>query len=640
MQRLFVSGRLCLFGEHSDWAGMYKVINSIINPGYAVVCGVEQGIYARVEKHDKFIVESSLTTYGEQRLECEMDTTRLLNIAKKGGFFSYVAGVASYINDNYTVRGIRIVIDDMTLPVKSGLSSSAAICVLVARAFNVLYNLKMNIKDEMLVAFHGEQRTPSRCGRLDQACAYGVKPVFMEFNGTEVSSTPVTLGGTFYYVIADLMAKKDTIQILSDLNQCYPFAKTEMENRVQEALGIDNEKYVNQAVAFLKKGDAKSLGALMDKAQTNFDIKVAPVSHKELSAPVLHSVLNDTEVRKLIYGAKGVGSQGDGTVQLLAKDERARDMLVSYLRNIRKMDTFSLTLRPDQKVKKAIIPVAGFGTRLFPATKGIKKEFFPLVDADGIVKPAILILLEQLLEAGIEKICLVIGNDEKSIYEDFFSPLSYEHEMKLSATAKEIASKIEQLRKKISYVFQEERLGFGHAVYLTKNFACNEPILLLLGDMLYHSNTQENCCKQVINAFNKHRKTLVSIQPIPKEQVPHYGILSGQWEDKEERILKVNKIQEKPSIKEAEERLSVINQNEEKEYFSVFGQYVLTPEVYEQLGRNIREGKKSLGEFQLTDALDTINDIYGIYAFRPDGTAYDIGLPEKYREAVWNFGKT
>ena len=181
---LFVPGRLCLFGEHSDWAGLHRNINSAIIPGEAIVTGIEEGIYATVEAADKFIIESDL---GEETFVCNMDTQLLRETACEGGYFSYVAGVASYINEHYSVGGLRIHITKRTLPIKSGLSSSAAICVLTARGFNQIYGLKLNTIGEMNIAFIGEQRTPSRCGRLDQACAFGVKPVHMTFDSSEVS---------------------------------------------------------------------------------------------------------------------------------------------------------------------------------------------------------------------------------------------------------------------------------------------------------------------------------------------------------------------------------------------------------------------------------------------------------------------
>ena len=285
---LFVPGRLCLFGEHSDWAGMYRTVNSRIVRGSAIVTGTEQGIYAAAERAEKFIMDASPSMPEEACWECEMDTAKLLETAQQGGYFSYVAGVASYINDNYSVGGVRITILKRDLPIKSGLSSSAAICVLVARAFNQLYGLRMNIRGEMQAAFRGEQRTPSRCGRLDQACAYGTRPVLMAFDGTEIESRALRAGATLHWVIANLMASKNTIRILSDLNKAYPFAENEREIRVQEALGPDNREIVTRAVKYLEAGDASSLGRLMDEAQALFDEKVAPAS-PELKAPVLHS---------------------------------------------------------------------------------------------------------------------------------------------------------------------------------------------------------------------------------------------------------------------------------------------------------------------------------------------------------------
>ena len=267
---LFVPGRLCLFGEHSDWAGMYRTVNSDIEKGQAIVSGVEQGIYATAEKADRFIITTSPDFPEKESWECEMDSSKLLEVAQQGGYFSYVAGVASYINDNYRVGGVKITIEKRDLPIKSGLSSSAAICVLVARAFNQLYLLRMNIKGEMQAAFRGEQRTPSRCGRLDQACAYGVKPVQMEFDGVEIDSKPIRVGSTFHWVIANLMASKDTIKILADLGKAYPFANTDAEKKVQEALGRDNTEIVSKAKDLLIKGDAEGLGRLMNWKPLSF----------------------------------------------------------------------------------------------------------------------------------------------------------------------------------------------------------------------------------------------------------------------------------------------------------------------------------------------------------------------------------
>ena len=231
MQKLFVPGRLCLFGEHTDWAGHYRTMNADIPVGAAIVTGIEQGIYAEVEKSSLFEVQSTAEQMKSEwkDFSCHMDEQELKRIAKSGSFFCYCAGVASYMLEWYKVGGVRIRITDMTLPIKSGLSSSAAICVLVARAFNLIYKLNLNTMGEMNIAYLGELRTQSRCGRLDQACAFGVKPSLMTFDGDEVEVQTLNVKKTLYWVFADLCGSKNTIKILADLNKAYPFPSNEKE---------------------------------------------------------------------------------------------------------------------------------------------------------------------------------------------------------------------------------------------------------------------------------------------------------------------------------------------------------------------------------------------------------------------------
>ncbi|MCR5436685.1 MAG: hypothetical protein K6E97_06445 [Treponema sp.] len=631
---LFVPGRLCLMGEHSDWAGLYKTINADIVPGQAIVTGIEQGIYATVSKSDDFIVESSIAAYKNEVLHCPMDSEKLRQIANTGSFFSYVAGVASYVCENYSAGGIRVKITKMDLPIKSGLSSSAAICVLVARAFNVLYHLNLNTMGEMTIAYYGEQRTPSRCGRLDQACAYGINPVCMTFAGNEISVKPLKIKETLYFVIADLKGHKDTVKILSDLNKSFPFAASKSDKKVQEALGKDNAAFISKGIKYLEEGNLEGYGMIMNKYQKNFDTKIAPVCPDELTAPKLHEILSDNVLTQWIYGAKGVGSQGDGTVQFLAKNQECQSKIIEYLKKEKKMKGFSLTIHPKKAVRKAIVPVAGFGTRLFPVTKILKKDFFPVMDVDGILKPAILILLEQLIQAGIEQICLVVGEGEESIYESFFSPLPAEHYEKLSEDKKYYEDMLETLKNKITYVVQKERLGFGHAVYQCRKFTQNEPVLLLLGDMIYKSNQNKNCMEQMIDVYEKSGFPVISMHCVQKKDVVHYGIMSGQWENKEQTILRLNNICEKPTVEYAEDYLKVANKKNPENYYAVFGQYILTKEVFSQLELNIKNDVRERGEYQLTTALAQVREATGMLGFLVAGKSYDIGLPEKYIETV------
>lgn len=636
---LFVPGRLCIIGEHSDWAGIHRMTNADIVPGQAIVTGIEQGIYATVEKADKFIVESPLPMYHGEFLSCDMDTDKLLEVAYNGGFFSYVAGVASYVNENYHVEGLRITITKMDLPIKSGLSSSAAICVLVARAFNRMYNLHLNTMGEMRIAYNGEQRTPSRCGRLDQACAYGVNPVRMFFDGTEVSVKTLTVKSPLYFVVANLNAGKDTVKILADLNKCFPFAQNDTEKSVQEALGRDNVVFIDRACQAIEKGDVKALGQVMIDFQHNFDNKVAPACPEQLTAPVLHEILEDEIIKSLAYGAKGVGSQGDGTVQFLAKDEESQKKIIEYLKNEKNMEGFPLTLKPKKAVRKAIIPVAGFGTRLFPATKAIKKDFFPILDTDGILKPVLLILLEQLVEADIEDICLVIGEEERPLYDMFFARLSSENYDKLSDDKKYYQNLLMSLARRITYVYQKERKGFGHAVYQCREFTNGEPVLLLLGDMIYRSNTSQNCMQQMIDAYENCGMPMISMHTVDPEEVVHYGIMHGQWENSDQRFLKLDEIKEKPTVDYAREYLNVATRESKENYYAVFGQYILTPEVFENLEKNIKNNLLENNEIQLTTALEQTRASSGMMGFVIDGMSYDVGLPQAYVKTVSEYGE-
>ena len=442
-----------------------------------------------------------------------------------------------------------------------------------------------------------------------------------------------------HWVVADLNSHKDTIKILSDLNKCYPFASNIVEKNVQEALGQDNRFFVKKAVEYIESGNLEKLGEVLNEFQTNFDRKVMPACPQELRAPVLHSVLEDEEIKKFVYGCKGVGSQGDGTVQFLARDKESQIHLINYLKQERNIDSVPFTIKPQQKVKRAIIPVAGFGTRLFPATKIIKKSFFPIIDRNGILKPLLLILLEQLDDAGIEEICLVIGEGEKEEYERFFDSIDRDYYEKLPDEKKQIEDRISHIGKRVSYVVQKDRKGFGHAVYQCNEFAKGEPVLLLLGDMIYHSNRNENCMSQMIDVYEKYGTPIISLHTVPKQDVVHYGIMHGLWEDPDETVLKLDEIKEKPSVEYAEDYLNVKTKASQENYYAVFGQYVLTREVFDALRVSIEDNVTEFGEIQLTSALEMVRSQSGMMGYVVDGKSFDVGIPEKYSETMMMYGK-
>ncbi len=345
----FVSGRLCLFGEHSDWAGEYRQVNPEIAPGWAIAVGTDQGVYARILINNTHLVFKTL--HYPQMLNLPMEEPLLLGMAQTNSFYSYVAGVAYQALTRYQVGGLAIDNYQMDLPLKRGLSSSAAVSVLVAKAFNQLYHLGLNLAEEMELAYWGERTARSQCGRLDQACAYGKQPILMTFDGDRCTTKLLTVAQNLYLIIVDLAGFKDTQKILAQLNQCYPVASNFTAAQVQNYLGTINADLVQRAVLALQQGDAAEIGALMNQAQAKFDRYVVPACREQLNAPILHQLLNYIPLQPYVYGGKGVGSQGDGTAQFIARDRDSQAQAIALIhRNFSQMQCYKLDI-PQTKNK-------------------------------------------------------------------------------------------------------------------------------------------------------------------------------------------------------------------------------------------------------------------------------------------------
>lgn len=350
VHELFVPGRICLFGEHSDWAGMFRSTNQDIGIGMCLIAGTNQGLFAKVAAHpDKLVLKSTLD-HGEcAELELALHDDALLREATNShSLFSYIAGVAYQIRRAYpAVRGIVLHNYKTTLPVKKGLSSSAAICVLTARAYSQCYGLHFTKRQEMDFAFLGETTTPSKCGRMDQGCAYGAgRPILMEFRGGDEMEVmcDVDIGGPIHLILVDLAASKDTPAILRDLQQAYPFPTTDIHQGVHQLLGPINHTIMARALNVLKDGNAQGVGELMTFAQDQFDMYAMPASPANLTSPVLHKVLNYPALKALVYGGKGVGSQGDGSAQFVAKSLEDQRMAIEIIESELGMHCLPLTL--------------------------------------------------------------------------------------------------------------------------------------------------------------------------------------------------------------------------------------------------------------------------------------------------------
>lgn len=635
--KLFVPGRICLFGEHSDWAGGHRRSNAELERGYTLITSTNQGVYAEVKPHpNRLILKTTLsdgTRHGPYSLP--MERSALLAEAEKGEFFSYAAGVAYEILTNYRVQGLEIDNYLTDLPVRKGLSSSAAISVLVARAFNRTYDLKLTTRGEMEYAYRGETTTPSRCGRMDQGCAYQ-RPILMTFDGDHIDVKDFSVPHDMYLVIVDLGASKDTRLILSQLNHCYPFAESELEKNVQHYLGPLSAEITQQAYQALRDGDAEAVGKLMTCAQTEFDKHLIPACPSQLTAPVLHKVLNYEPIQPYIWGGKGVGSQGDGSAQFIVKDEASQQRVIEIIERDLEMSCLKLVIEAGRHVRKAVIPAAGFGTRLFPASKAMKKELFPVIDKSGRAKPAIMAIVEEAINAGIEEVCLIVQPGDTELFESFFqTPPRIEHYNKLSKENQAYCDALLELGSRVSFVTQDVQEGFGHAVYCAREWVGNEPFLLMLGDHLYGSDEERCCARQVVEAYERVGHSVVGLKVTPIEQLSNFGCVTGAWRE-QNSLLSLTEIYEKPDPEYAMEHLHVDGMDMDQ-FLTVFGIYVLQPQIFEFLERNITHNLRERGEFQLTSCLDELRKADGFSGYIVKGRRFDIGLPEEYRQTVIEF---
>lgn len=298
---LFIPGRLCLAGEHSDWAATYRTQCPEISPGAALVVGLQQGLHAEISR-----TNSNLTLSSGLAGTVTIPSYSLLPTARSTSPWRYAAGVAHIVLTRHSAVGLNVEISSATLPAGKGLSSSAAVCVLVARAFNVLHNLRLTHAGEMDVAYAAERLTGSACGRMDQVVAIGPgKVARMNFDGEYVEHRVLRPPSKVVHVVlADLGAGKDTKAILTGLHRGYP-DRTDQTANLQDSLGVSNLELITQMEDALLNGDACELGRLFSIAQQRFDEAAIPFCRNELTSPQLHSLLNDAEVLPYTYGGKG-----------------------------------------------------------------------------------------------------------------------------------------------------------------------------------------------------------------------------------------------------------------------------------------------------------------------------------------------
>ncbi len=266
------------------------------------------------------------------------------------------------------------------------------------------------------------------------------------------------------------------------------------------------------------------------------------------------------------------------------------------------------------KVKKAIIPAAGLGTRFLPATKAQPKEMLPIVD-----KPTIQYIIEEAVEAGIQDIIIVTGRNKRSI-EDHFDR-SIELELELERGAKlEMLDMVKEISEmaNIHYIRQKEPRGLGHAILAARHFIGNEPFAVLLGDDVVVA--KQPCLGQMLDVFREYQTSILGVQTVAREVVDKYGIIAGKQVD--DRVYKVTDMVEKPSLEEAPSNVAVL------------GRYIITPEIFRFL--ETQDAGRG-GEIQLTDALKRLAKEQAMYAYDFKGHRYDVGTKAGFIQANLEF---
>jgi len=376
----------------------------------------------------------------------------------------------------------------------------------------------------------------------------------------------------------------------------------------------------------------------MTRAQELFDRYLMPACPRQLTSPVLHEALAFPEIKELVWGGKGVGSQGDGTVQFVARGVEEQERVIRLFEDKKGMRGLKLDIPAARRVRKALIPAAGFGTRLFPATKATRKELFPIIGKDGIARPAILMLVEEAMDSGIQEVCIVVQKEDVELFAGFFnSPLDLKHYNKLGRAAREYQDRLMEIGSHTTIIAQEHQEGLGHAVYTAREWLEGEPFLLMLGDHIYRSHNEIPCSRQLLDIYELYQKSVVGLMRTPEELIGRFGTVAGLWENQSRGVLNITEFAEKPSMEYARDCLRVDGVGQDH-YLTVFGLYVIDPRIIDKLkdhiGANLR---RSSGEFELTAALDEIRAELGFMGYMIDGERFDIGLPLSYLQSVKDY---
>ena len=292
------------------------------------------------------------------------------------------------------------------------------------------------------------------------------------------------------------------------------------------------------------------------------------------------------------------------------------------------------------RIKKAIITAAARGERLYPVADTVQKAMLPVVDRDGLTKPAIQIIAEEAFSAGIEEICIVCAPGDETRYRQTFETLHANllKAFKNVSWAQTQAQHIENLLDRLHFSVQEETLGFGHAVLCAKDFVGDEPFLLLLGDHLYVSDLNgKSCAKQLVEIAEQEQLSVSAVNPTPEHLIHKFGTMNGRLIPELDGVYQVHKIVEKPSLSQAEMELSIPGFRMGY-YLCVFGMHILQPAIFNILEAQFEQCQTEEKDLQLTPALHQLALDQAYLALEMKGRRFDLSGAHGYLQAQLGLG--
>jgi UTP--glucose-1-phosphate uridylyltransferase len=290
-------------------------------------------------------------------------------------------------------------------------------------------------------------------------------------------------------------------------------------------------------------------------------------------------------------------------------------------------------------VRKAVIPIAGLGTRHFPASHAVKKEMFPVVGADGIARALFHYHLLELEATGIEEICIIVQPGEDEMVRDYLRgpDENYLKRLEKYPALRHEAEQMKKFSKRVTFAVQREQEGYGHAVFQTKDFAAGEMVLLGLGDHLFRGKPVSPYRELADMAKVSGGKSVSAVNRISANELKGYGTIAGTRRAENPRLIEVSLIIEKPTVAVAEEKLHV-NDLAAGMWLGWFGMHLLAPSIYDILGEMIRDNVRDNGEFQLTRAQEIQRQRHGYLALEMTGAQrFDFGVPDDFVASVQAF---